>query len=341
MNLYDIYPSYISDLFEYDFYESIFNKLVQKYNEPHRFYHDFRHIEKLFKKLDKHPSFHNTTFYEKQQLILAILFHDAVYNVGSKTNEIDSVEYFKLSIGNVLSEEFISGVCSCILETIHHQPSDTSPLINKILVDIDIEDLLSNDMDLLIKNQHLLYKEFQKFTPDEFYTGTIDFLTNFNKNRNNEGVKKLIDYVKFRYKPSNLKIAVYPGSFNPFHIGHLDILKKAEDIFDKVIIFQGQNPDKTLNNYELPAYVNYRQVIKFQGLLTDALKEHNLLNATVVKGLRNADDLNYELKQNWYNKRFNQNFKMVTFFSDYPFVSSSDIRYLLSKGLPTSNLIVR
>ena len=43
-------------------------------------------------------------------------------------------------------------------------------------------------------------------------------------------------------------VAVYTGSFNPFHKGHLDILNKAKRMFDEVVIAVGHNPDKYIHN---------------------------------------------------------------------------------------------
>src|SRR6478735_6087346 len=55
-------------------------------------------------------------------------------------------------------------------------------------------------------------------------------------------------------------IAVFAGSFNPFHKGHYNILQKAERIFDKVIIAFGQNPEKGERDWPIPNSIKNRQI---------------------------------------------------------------------------------
>ena len=72
---------------------------------------------------------------------------------------------------------------------------------------------------------------------------------------------------------SKLKIGFYAGSFNPFHIGHYNILSKAEEIFDKVIIGVGVNYEKRKNKkHDLPDIIKDREIIEYDGLITDVLK---------------------------------------------------------------------
>ena len=138
------------------------------------------------------------------------------------------------------------------------------------------------------------------------------------------------------------KIAIYPGSFNPFHRGHFNILLKAEAIFDKVIIARGVNPEKAAGNpnhfsWELPEAIGDRTVVLYNGLLTDCIEsvaaEYGS-NPTVIRGLRNSVDLQYEMNQYRYLQDLKPDIKMVSIFCDKEFehISSSGIRMLSKYG---------
>lgn len=133
------------------------------------------------------------------------------------------------------------------------------------------------------------------------------------------------------------KIAIYPGSFNPFHRGHYNILLKAESIFDKVIIARGVNPEKAASTYELPKAISDRTLVLYNGLLTDcieAVAEEYGSNPTVIRGLRNSVDLQYEMNQYRYLQDLKPDIKMVSIFCDKEFehISSSGIRLLSKYG---------
>jgi len=134
-----------------------------------------------------------------------------------------------------------------------------------------------------------------------------------------------------------MKIAIYPGSFNPFHKGHLNILLKAEMIFDLVIIAKGQNPEKKANTSELPQSISDRVIVHYNGLLTDCVKsiaEEYGTTPTVIRGLRNIVDLQYEMNQYRYFQDLMPNIQMVSIFcdKDYEHISSSGIRTLSQFG---------
>lgn len=93
------------------------------------------------------------------------------------------------------------------------------------------------------------------------------------------------------------KTAIFPGSFNPFHMGHWNVLKQAEQSFDKVIIAIGANTQKTLAvKFKLPKRLNAYEIIKYRGLLTDCIKAINM-PVTVIRGIRNITDFQFEEMQ--------------------------------------------
>ena len=161
----------------------------------------------------------------------------------------------------------------------------------------------------------------------------------------------------------NKKIAIYPGSFNPFTTGHLNILEKAEAIFGKenVIIAVGINPDKLNPNTEqfsavktIKDNLRSKTVEGFKGFLTDYIWEKEKLgfDVTVIKGLRNGDDLDYEVNQLRFMEEMKPDIKVVFITCDKQFehVSSSAYRALekvrpgsghryLAKELPSSEMV--
>lgn len=143
-----------------------------------------------------------------------------------------------------------------------------------------------------------------------------------------------------------MKIAVYPGSFNPFHKGHYNILLKAEKIFDKVIIARGVNLDKPPSEWKLPKILGDREVILYDNLLTDTLddvKRKYKSMPTVIRGLRNSVDLQFEMNQYRYLQDLMPDLQMVSIFCDKEFehISSSGIRTLskYGKDIPSKYLM--
>lgn len=109
-----------------------------------------------------------------------------------------------------------------------------------------------------------------------------------------------------------MKIAIYPGSFNPWHQGHQDVLNKALMVFDKVYVARGVNPmkdnlkssvafDPALNRLPILEFDNpAAQFLEFEGLLKDQV---TLLGAhAIIKGLRHEQDLRYEIDQQYWNE---------------------------------------
>ena len=134
-----------------------------------------------------------------------------------------------------------------------------------------------------------------------------------------------------------MNIGIYPGSFNAFHKGHYDVLLKAEKMFDKVIIARGINPEKAQASTPFPKILGDRTIMQYDGLLTDFIKRLEQIfetgkptTFTVIRGLRNTTDFQYELTQYRYFQDLMPTIQMVSIFSDKEFdhVSSSGIRML-------------
>jgi pantetheine-phosphate adenylyltransferase len=108
-------------------------------------------------------------------------------------------------------------------------------------------------------------------------------------------------------------IVVYPGSFNPFTLGHLEVVQKALQVFDVVLVARGINPAKegsvnrAWGDVKLPKGASY---IEFTGLTADLAKRVGA--CAVIKGIRNAADLEDERTQQFYNAKFG--LEVPTFF---------------------------
>ena len=125
-------------------------------------------------------------------------------------------------------------------------------------------------------------------------------------------------------------LGIYPGSFNPWHEGHEDILEKALQVFDNILILQGHNPKKPTSKDKGFLDITRERVTTgfFNGLLVHAVKD---LNATaVIRGLRNGHDLEYEINNQYWNEDLGLNIPFVYFITDrkYGHISSSAIRDL-------------
>lgn len=131
-------------------------------------------------------------------------------------------------------------------------------------------------------------------------------------------------------------LALYCGSFNPFHVGHLNILQKAKHIFQDVLICKGINPDKPtaeeMNEDRRMFVINGVKGIFYACFVHELVEQYERLgfNVILIRGLRNGDDLDYESNQLAFIKSFKPDIKVVYIPCDKEFehISSSSIRSL-------------
>ena len=136
--------------------------------------------------------------------------------------------------------------------------------------------------------------------------------------------------------------AMYPGSFDPVTIGHLDIIKRAAKTFDELVVGVLSNKQKSpLFSVEERVKILKEAtkdipnitVVSFSGLMADYAKENGV--TVSVRGLRNGVDLDAELVQAQYNRLLSGGeLETVSFFTrpEYSFISSSGVREVAMFG---------
>ena len=145
-----------------------------------------------------------------------------------------------------------------------------------------------------------------------------------------------------------MKIAVYPGSFDPITNGHLDILERASKVFDKIIVLVASNPNKH-SRFSIEdrvamieeATTNFKNVVVdfYDGLTVRYAKEHGATH--LIRGLRAVSDFEYEFQLASANEFADSSIDMVFFMArgEKSFISSSAIFELHNSGVDISNLV--
>lgn len=306
--------------------------LLSHWNEPWRFWHNQEHLNKLLKDIKELKLNSDDTFV----LEAIAFFHDIVYKPWRNDNESKSIEFF-INFNSEYSV-FTSKQSNIIIEAIE-RTGDTLKCkteLSNIFRKLDRKILESQNLAELIDYENKIFKEFQCFNYLDYIAGRLNFLKN-NLLDSNPVKPHFISYVETK-RPN---IAIYAGSFNPFHIGHFNILQKAENIFDKVILSQGSNPEKTTENLgeykrflvhpdnKVENLIINREHCQFTGLITSEIEFHEqYANVTLLRGLRNGKDLDYEVNQLRFIEEFKPDIKMIFIIGDseYSHISSSAIK---------------
>lgn len=149
----------------------------------------------------------------------------------------------------------------------------------------------------------------------------------------------------------DLKIALYPGTFDPITNGHIDLIKRALKIFDKIIVAIGENPakkplftleervlmiKKSLEELELLDRV---EVESFSGLLVDFAKQKGA--SVIIRGLRAVSDFEYEMQLALMNRKLSNSMDTIFLMPSlkYIFLSSSIIKEAAKFGGNVEDLV--
>jgi len=303
-------------------------KFEAAYSQPHRHYHTWKHIEDMVMYLVDMEQTDDET-------IIATVYHDYVYDPKANNNEEKSAEQFKNDWKGETAEGMV--IYDLIMDTKTHKPNNTRNktyyCLSISLINADLH-IFEKSFSEIIEYDKQIFKEYQFVDWNTYRTKRLEVLETLAEDLRNTskytGICYLIEYFK-TLKP---KIAVFAGSFNPFHIGHKNILDKAEQIFDKVILARGINAGKNNGDFTmLPMCLNHYQQEMYHGLITDYIKGLDYDNLTLVRGLRNAKDLDYELTMCQYIKDLGCNIPIVFITCDgnYNHISSSAIKTLPKK----------
>lgn len=144
------------------------------------------------------------------------------------------------------------------------------------------------------------------------------------------------------------KIAICPGSFDPVTLGHIDIIRRAAKMFDKVIVAVLVNPSKRPSFStderiqllkEATGGIPNLEIVSFNGLLASYARERGAV--AVVKGLRAMSDFEYEFQMALTNKKLNPELETIflTTSAQYMYLSSSMVKQVASFGGDISDFV--
>jgi len=137
------------------------------------------------------------------------------------------------------------------------------------------------------------------------------------------------------------RVAIYPGTFDPVTNGHIDIIRRALNIFDKLIVSVALNPRKNpLFSIEQRVELiqqgleglKHVEILPFDNLLTDFAQANNA--TVIIKGLRAVSDFEYELQMGLMNRNLDEAIETLFMIpsQEYSFLSSSFVKEIAKHG---------
>ena len=146
-----------------------------------------------------------------------------------------------------------------------------------------------------------------------------------------------------------MRTAICPGSFDPVTLGHLNIITRAAQIFDRVVVCVAANANKPTPMFTVEEKVDMLRTVVAPypnvsvevntGLLAEFARRYE--GAVLVKGMRAASDFDYEFQMDLINKRINPALETMFLTADqrYTFLSSSIVREMAHYGAELSGLV--
>jgi pantetheine-phosphate adenylyltransferase len=144
------------------------------------------------------------------------------------------------------------------------------------------------------------------------------------------------------------KVAVYPGTFDPFHNGHLDVIQRCCGIFDEIIVLISKNNEKkslfSVQDREkmirsATEHLKNVRVTSHDGLTVDFLKAHN--SQVIVRGLRATADFEYEMSMALLNRKLDVKIETLLMFAtaENYCISSRSLREIIAHHGDISSLV--
>ena len=142
------------------------------------------------------------------------------------------------------------------------------------------------------------------------------------------------------------KVAIYPGTFDPITFGHIDVIKKGLNLFDKLVvaISNGENKDYLFSSeerieivkkalfFDLKLNKKKIEIVSFSSLTTDLCKKYK--SNIILRGLRAVSDFEYEFQLAGMNRKLNKNIETIFLMSDVEnqIISSNFVKEIISLG---------
>ncbi|MEK6271063.1 MAG: pantetheine-phosphate adenylyltransferase [Actinomycetota bacterium] len=149
---------------------------------------------------------------------------------------------------------------------------------------------------------------------------------------------------------TNGRVAICPGTYDPVTYGHLDIIARAANVFDRVIVGVVNQPTRkqqtVFSGEERMAFLQQAvaaqanvEVEVFSILLVEFAREHGA--GVIVKGLRAISDFEYEFEMNQLNRKLAPEIESVYIIAspDYSFLSSTGVKEMATFGADVSDLV--
>ena len=306
------------------------------YSQPWRYHHGVKHIESMMMKLSA------SEFANDSTMKYAVLWHDYVYEPGADDNEERSVEAWMEATKGV-QHTTRDAVAKIIMST--KEPEKCEYGTRAYALNAwdwngmgKVREIAPEYGRWLDQYEEDIFREHQKWPVQKYVEGRLAFIENaVSRGLMTPEVAAYLLPLVMRKR----RVGIYAGSFTPFHKGHLNVIKKAERMFDKVIVAKGINPEKAAVGTEefdnLQGTLRHHEVDMYFGQLVEYFnwKRDDLVEPVLVRGLRNGYDLSYEVNfMNFVNEQADaRNCERIpiTYIHcdrEYEHVSSSAIRML-------------